>query len=99
VWARQRVPLIEGEPPSPLQRLVTLADSGNGLSRLFDWRSWLFINTELTVHLYQQPSGEWMFVSAHTMLGDDGVGLAKTEMFDRSGRIGSGAQTLLVGRR
>jgi acyl-Coa thioesterase superfamily protein len=45
------VPLIEGEPPSPLQRLVTLADSGNGLSRLFDWRSWLFINTELTVHL------------------------------------------------
>ena len=57
VWARQRVPLVAGEETSALQRLVVLADSGNGLSRLLDVQGWWFINTELTVHLHRQPAG------------------------------------------
>jgi hypothetical protein len=99
VWARQRVSLVSGEEPSGLQRLLVLADSGNGVSGLIDSDEWLFINTELTVHLHRQPAGEWMCMNARTTLDPSGVGLAETELFDRDGRVGRGAQALLVGRR
>lgn len=99
VWARQRVPLVAGEQPSPVQRLVVVADSGNGLSRLLDLDSWWFINTELTVHLHRPPSGEWIFVRARTTLDGDGCGLAETELADDAGTVGRGAQALMVGPR
>jgi hypothetical protein len=99
VWARQRVPLVSGEEPSGLQRLLALADSGNGVSGLIDADEWLYINTELTVHLHRQPAGEWMCLRARTTLDPNGVGLAETELFDGDGRVGRGAQALLVGRR
>jgi hypothetical protein len=99
VWARQRIPLVYGEEPTPLQRLVALADSGNGLSRLLDVTKWWFINTELTVHLHRQPAGEWICVRAGTTLDDHGTGLAETTLYDDAGRVGRGAQALLVGPR
>lgn len=99
VWARQRVPLVAGEEPSGLQRLLVLADSGNGVSGVIDADEWLFINTELTVHLHRQPAGEWMCLRARTTLDPSGVGLAETELYDRDGRLGRGAQSLLVARR
>jgi hypothetical protein len=38
-------------------------------------------------------------VSARSTLDRSGVGLAETELFDRDGRVGRGAQSLMVGRR
>lgn len=99
VWARQRVPLVAGEEPSGLQRLMVLADSGNGLSRTLDMTDWWFINTELTVHLHRPPAGEWICVQARTTLGDRGAGLADTVLFDDEGPVGRGAQALMVGPR
>jgi hypothetical protein len=99
VWARQLVPLVAGEEPSALQRLVLLADSGNGLSRVLDLSGWWFINTELTVHLHRQPAGEWTCVRARTLLDDQGAGLAETVLYDAGGRVGRGAQALMVGPR
>ena len=97
VWMRMRGELIEGEPPSALERLMVVADVGNGASAVLDWREYLFINTELTVHLLRPPEGEWVGVDAVTHL--DGVGLAESVLWDERGRIGRGAQTLLVRRR
>jgi hypothetical protein len=94
VWMRQRVPLVAGEQPSPVERLLVVADVGNGISAVLDWREFLFINTELTVHLLRPPEGEWIGVDAVTRL--DGVGLAESVLYDERGRIGRGAQTLLV---
>lgn len=34
VWARPRMPLVEGEDNTPLTRVLLAADSGNGLSTL-----------------------------------------------------------------
>ncbi len=99
VWARQRIPLVAGEDPSPTQRLVVLADSGNGLSRVLDVADWWFINTDLTLHLQRAPAGEWMCVRARTVLGDRGVGVAESLLYDAGGRVGRGAQALLVGPR
>jgi len=99
VWARQRVPLVAGEEPSGLQRLLVLADSGNGLSGVLDAADWWFINTELTVHLHRVPAGEWMCLRAATTLDASGVGLAETELYDATGRVGRAAQALFLGPR
>jgi hypothetical protein len=99
VWARQRIPLVAGEEPSPVQRVAVLADSGNGLSNLLDLEKWWFINTELTLHLHRQPVGEWVWVDARSTLDEYGSGLAETVLGDGSGSVGRGAQALLVGPR
>jgi hypothetical protein len=97
VWMRMRVPLVEGEQPSPVQRVLVAADSGNGVSAALDWRRYLFINTDLSVHLLRPPAGEWVCLDAVTHV--DGLGLSDTALWDEQGRIGRAAQTLLVRRR
>ena len=99
VWMRMRVPLVEGEEPSPLQRVMTAADSGNGVSAALDWRRYLFINVDLSVHLHRMPVGEWVCLDAITLPERNGVGLADTALHDTEGPIGRGLQTLLVGLR
>jgi len=96
VWARQGVPLVGDEEPSGLQRLLTVADSGNGASNRLDPRKWLFINADLTVHVYREPVGEWIALDAATAIGPDGIGTAASVLHDLSGPVGRGAQTLLV---
>jgi len=96
VWVRQTVPLVAGESPSGLQRLFVVADSGNGVSNRLDPRKWLFINAELSVHVYRVPDGEWIGLDAATAIGADGVGVASAVLHDLSGPVGRGAQALLV---
>ncbi|MGH3492800.1 MAG: thioesterase family protein [Sciscionella sp.] len=99
VWARPRLPLVAGEVSSPLQRLMLVADSGNGLSAELNPREWYFINSELTVHLHRVPQGEWIALDAAMLTGSHGVGTARTVLHDRTGQVGSGAQALLLRRR
>ena len=99
VWMRMAVPLLPDENPSPLQRVLAAADSGNGVSAALDWRRYLFINVDLSVHLHRMPEGEWVCLEAITLPERDGVGISDTALFDRSGPIGRAAQTLLVDER
>jgi hypothetical protein len=99
VWMRQRVPLVAGEETSPLERVLVAADAGNGVSAALDWRRYLFINTDLSVHLKRLPEGEWMALDAVTYPEPDGVGLADTVLWDERGRLGRAAQTLVVRER
>jgi hypothetical protein len=99
VWARLRVPVVDGEEPTGLQRTVAIADSGNGLSGLLDMADWWYINTELTVHLFRPPLGEWVRVSAVSRLDQGGTGFAHTVLADPTGGFGAGAQALMVGPR
>jgi hypothetical protein len=96
VWMRMRHPLVEGEEPTPLQRLLTAADSGNGVSATLDLDRHLFINVDLTVHLHRMPTGEWVCLDAITLPEPNGVGLADTALHDERGPIGRALQTLLV---
>jgi hypothetical protein len=99
VWMRTRVPVVAGEEPSPLQRVLVVADSGNGVSATLDWRKWLFINVDLSVHLHRYPQGEWVYLDAVTKPEPGGIGLADTLLADEGGAIGRSAQTLLVAPR
>jgi hypothetical protein len=99
VWMRMRQPLVDAEPPSPLQRVLTAADSGNGVSATLDWGRFLFINVDLSVHLERMPAGEWVCLDAVTLPQVNGVGVADTLLLDERGRIGRALQTLLVAER
>lgn len=96
VWVRQRIPLVAGEQQTPLQRLMTVADSASGVSNWLDPTRWLFINTELTVHIQREPVGEWIGLDAKTVIGPDGVGTAVSDLHDQHGQVGNTAQALLV---
>jgi|SRR5829696_2300632 len=98
-WMRMRVPLVDGEQPSPLSRVLVAADSGNGVSSALDFRQYLFINPDLSVHLLRHPTGEWVCLRAATSIDGAGIGLADTVLYDEHGRIGRSAQSLLVGPR
>ena len=100
VWFRLRVPMVAGEPVSPLMRVAAAADFGNGISSVVDWDAgWLFINPDLTVHLSRYPSGEWVALDASTSPSDDGIGFAEAALHDEQGRIGRSVQSLLFDRR
>ena len=99
VWTRMRVPVVAGEEPSPRQRVMVVADSGNGASNVLDWARFMFINTELTVHFLREPVGEWVLLDARTQLAEGGAGLATSVLSDRSGPVARGAQALFVARR
>jgi len=96
VWLRMRHPLVAGEAPSPLTRVLVAADAGNGVSATLDYRRFVFVNTELTVHLVREPAGEWVCLDAVTRRSEHGVGLAESVLWDERGRLGRAAQTLLV---
>jgi len=96
VWGRQLVPLVAGEEPSPLQRLAVVADSGNGAAAPLDLLEWLFVNTELTLHLHRAPEGEWIAVDAQTVIGPTGMGTVSGLLFDARGQVGRSAQALVV---
>jgi hypothetical protein len=99
VWTRLRVPVVSGEEPTGLQRVLAVADSGNGVSAVLSWDEWLFINPELTVHMRRQPRGEWICLDARTAIARGGAGLASSVLSDDDGVVGHGAQSLLVAPR
>jgi hypothetical protein len=97
VWTRMLVPLVEGEAPTPLQRVMVVADSGNGVSAALDWQAYLFINPELSVHFLREPEGEWVCLEARTEVA--AAGLATSVLSDPSGPVARGAQSLLIAPR
>jgi hypothetical protein len=99
VWTRLLQPIVPGEEPSGVQRVLAVADSGNGVSAVLSWDEWLFINTELTVHFRREPRGEWICLDAETSIAAGGAGLARSVLSDDDGVVAQGAQALLVAPR
>jgi len=96
IWFRLRHPLLEGEAPSPYQRVAVAADSGNGISAVLDYQRYSFVNSDLTINLLRRPVGEWICLDARTVLGPDGGGLAESALYDAQGLIGRATQSLAV---
>jgi len=98
-WMRLRLPLLEGAEPSPLERTLTAADSGNGVSQRVSPLEFTFVNPDLTVTLHRPAEGEWIGMAARTDFDLGGTGLADTRLYDARGPIGRGIQTLIIRRR
>jgi hypothetical protein len=96
VWFRVTRPLVEGRDISPVQRAVIAADFSNGLSRLADGDEWVFMNSDLSVHLARPPVGEWVAVDGESIWDAGGRGVATSHLFDEKGPIGRATQTLFL---
>lgn len=99
VWMRPRVAIVAGEEPTPLQRVLVAADSGNGVSAVLDHARFVFINTDLSVHLHRLPEGEWVCLDAVTLPQPHGVGLSDALLWDQRGRLGRALQSLYIAER
>lgn len=97
MWMRT-VPIVAGEDPSPVQRLAPLADCGNGISANDPFTTVTCINPDLTITCLREPRGDWFASRAATHAGDDGVGVAVADLFDRDGLVAHVTQTLVLRR-
>ena len=98
-WFRLRVPVIDGEEITQLQRTMAAADFGNGISSAVRWDQYLFINPELTVYLLRQPEGEWIGNDATTAIDPSGIGVADATLHDARGPFARAMQSLVVAKR
>jgi hypothetical protein len=96
VWGRVLPQVVAGEEPSPTQRLAAIADSTNGCGSRLDLREWIFVNTDLTLHLHRTPRGEWTGLHADSVVGPEGSGTAYSVLHDEAGPVGRAAQALTV---
>jgi hypothetical protein len=98
-WGRLRAPLVAGEEPTPIQRTVALSDMGNGVSGIVGFDTHMFINPELSVHVWRLPVGEWIGMRSRSDLGPRGLGMAESSLYDLDGRFGRAVQSLFVDAR
>jgi hypothetical protein len=98
-WTRPIIPLLPDEVPSPMSRVLLVADSGSGVGAALPSTEFIFINVDLAVTLPRDPVGEWLLLEAATTIGTDGTGLAMTRLSDEAGGCGRAWQTLLVAPR
>jgi len=95
-WFRLTMPVVEGEEPTPFQRVAACSDFGNGISMILNPAEHLFINPDVTVYVHRDPVDEWVCLRARTDVEPTGVGLAQSEIFDRRGAVGRALQSLFV---
>jgi len=98
-WMRQTAPLVKGEEPSGLQRVVLLADAESGICNALDVRRFTFVNPDLTVLLDREVQGEWLCFDVLSTASELGVGLAQSAVYDAFGPVGRSAQTLVIEER
>ncbi|OBH82436.1 thioesterase family protein [Mycobacterium scrofulaceum] len=95
-WIHPTVDLVTGESMTPLERLFAVADCANGIGSKLDISRWTFLNTDLAVHVFRVPDGEWIGIRAETNYGPDGIGTTVGTLFDERGAVGSIQQSVLV---
>ena len=96
VWARPRIPLIEGREITGLESLILMIDSANGVSSELDIREWSFVPVDLSVGIYRLPQGPWVGMSARSVVEPNGIGQTMAKAFDSEGTLGHSMQTLFV---
>jgi len=99
MWFRLRVALVAGEEPTPLQTLMAVVDSANGISWTLPWDRYVFPNTDMGVYLAREPEGEWIALDAISYLDPGGRGISDTALFDTRGFIGRANQALFLDER
>jgi hypothetical protein len=95
-WIRMIVPVFPDRPLTSWQRVAGAADFANGISHVLPFETHLFLNADLTIHLFQPMEGEWVGMASKTHHGRRGIGMSDTALFDVNGRIGRSNQSLLL---
>ena len=96
VWTRCRIPLVQGEALTGLERTLIAVDAANGISAELPFAKWTFVPVDLTVVMARHAGSEWVGMSTKTTLNPDGIGITETVLFDEQGAFGRALQTLFV---
>lgn len=95
-WVRTDQPLLDGDPVSRLASAAMLFDIANGMAVRVDPREVAYPNLDLTVHLFDEPRGDWLGFDTSVSFGPNGIGLTHSILHDEHGPIGSVSQILTV---
>ncbi len=98
-WLKPTVDLVNGEAMTQLERLFAVADCANGIGSKLDITKWTFLNTDLAVHVFRIPDGDWIGIRAETNYGPDGIGTTVGTLFDERGAVAAIQQSVLVRQR
>lgn len=98
VWIRVTKPIVAGTEVTPAQRAIATADFCNGVSRRLDVSEFVFMNSDLTVHLARYPASEWVALDAESVYSPLGRGVATGSLWDLDGPVGRSTQTLYLDR-
>jgi hypothetical protein len=99
VFARPRIELVEGSAVTPLERLLLMVDSANGISVELPPSRFTFVPVSLSITVRRHPRTEWTGMRARTTIDSDGVGQCHADLFDEAGYVGTALQTLFVAPR
>lgn len=97
-WVTLPVPLVEGEPTSPVALAATLSDFANAISnrlRIEGQRDGSYINSDITLYMDRNPVGDWLCIQLPFRQEIGGVGHSETNWYDRDGRYGHVVQSRL----
>jgi hypothetical protein len=97
-WLRTPHPLLADVPVSDTARLAGLVDTSNGIATRVapGPGGYAFPNVDLQLHLYREPTGEWLGLENSVSFGSDGIGLTSTVLHDVSGPFGRAEQILTL---
>lgn len=98
-WIRMIFPVFPDHELTPLQRVAGAADFANGISHVLPFETHVFLNPDLTIHLFHPMRGEWLGMASNTHHSPNGIGMSDTALFDLHGRIGRSNQSLLLDLR
>ena len=98
-WIRIPVPLVAGEPLTPLVRVASTSDFGNALGQIRPTDETGFINADITLYLHRLPEGEWIGLDTVGAAHPTGLGMVETVLHDERGTIGRVVQAVMVNRR
>ena len=96
VWFRLLVPIVVGQETLPIQRVAAVADFGNGVGSGIDRTRLTFLNADVNITLQRLPVGEWIGLDGVMFPEASGIALAESVLHDERGRIGRGAQTVIL---
>ncbi len=95
VWLRMPLPLVPGEPMSPLVHTAVLADCVNGAAPLSKPYG-PFINSDITLSLHRELAGEWLGMEVERDVQTTGVGVVHAVLSDVQGAIGRVTESVLA---
>jgi hypothetical protein len=96
MWMRTKVAIIDGEEPTPFQKISPLGDCGNGISHNSSLDQVMYINPDLHLSLHRDPVGDWFCSKAVSHWHQNGIGMSDAELFDARGPVGRAVQGLLL---
>lgn len=98
LWMTHPYDLVEGEKTDPMVKILSMADTANGVAPAMDPSSsgFGFPNIDMQLHLYRQPTGSWLGVDATVNVGTEGVGLTSAVLSDENGPFGRSEQILTI---